>query len=725
MAAKPAHTTDGLRTMLVQALEAYELAQITQVQAEHQAKTDQRQHLDTLQKQQQAQLQQVETDQKHETAIAKAEQERIGQLLTLIRQVKQGAIDLLEKAGLAHISGAPLRLDESAAPSHLSGEAVSKAFASAQVAYVELRTALFRLSLAYAEAAQWDEARRIVEPLLKDTQTPLYSDARELFCETCYQPAVLALQTDDWNSARQGFEAVIKVNATYRDVGKLLRETYLCPAQNTLRAGRLHEARRLLEEWLKSHQDDTEIRDLLCETYYQPALDAMRAGDWVVARQNFENILNIDRSYRDTTARLRKTYLFPSSAALKTGHLDEACQRLEAWVPSHQNDTEMRDLLCEAYYQQVLLSINNKDWEYAANRLKQIYSLKPNYRDVIDLLRRYPSLIWLKGSCSAIKEFNGQGNQEQVRTIAYSPNAQFLAMGYKGGIIKMCDAATQQILYPLVGHAGIVSSVSFSPDGRLLVSGGNDGSVKIWDVKTGQMLNSQNSGQRILDLAFSADGRLFTSRHNDQTIKIWDITSVRIIQNLSGNIMAFSPDGQYFALGSTDFSVKLGMVPGGRIVQSMLGHSNAITRIFFSPDQRCLASVSQDSTIKIWDVAAHHILYTLDGYNAAFSPDGQLLASVSSDSTVKLQETVTHQLIHVFSGQKVGVNSMLFSPDGQLLALGYTDNAVKVFDAVTGQALHTLRKHAQPVTKVIFSPDGLLLASLDQGGVVNVWKPEI
>lgn len=73
-----------------------------------------------------------------------------------------------------------------------------------------------------------------------------------------------------------------------------------------------------------------------------------------------------------------------------------------------------------------------------------------------------------------------------LESLAFSPDGSRFATGGGDGIVRLFDAAGEQLL-TLHGHDA-VDRVVFSPDGTMLASQGNDGIVRIWALEIDDLL---------------------------------------------------------------------------------------------------------------------------------------------------------------------------------------------------------------------------------------------
>jgi WD40 repeat protein len=192
--------------------------------------------------------------------------------------------------------------------------------------------------------------------------------------------------------------------------------------------------------------------------------------------------------------------------------------------------------------------------------------------------------------------------------------------------------------------------------------------------------------------------------------------------------VAFSPDGTCLASGSQDKTVRLWDIATGQELHRLESHTGSVRAVTFSPDGTSLASAGSDGTVNLWEVASGRELRTFKGHtdpvwDVAFSPDGRHLASGSVDRTVRLWDVGSGKELQVLSGHTGVVKSVAFSPDGQRLASAGGQGEVKLWETAGSKELLTLNGHRGVVECVAFSPDGQHLAS--SGGVdsaVRLWE---
>lgn len=283
----------------------------------------------------------------------------------------------------------------------------------------------------------------------------------------------------------------------------------------------------------------------------------------------------------------------------------------------------------------------------------------------------------------------------------------------------------------LIGHSNQVHSVAFSPDGQFLVSGASDYAVRGWNVRTSQSVGTLvgNLG-RVNSVAFNPDGDLIASGGFDNAIRVWKLPNGEPFHNLNHSdwvfSVAFSPDSKVLASGGADKEIKLWNLETGEPVHTFLGHSHWVLSVAFSPDGESLISGSADKTVKVWSLKTDESPRTLEHSDwirsVAVAPDGRLIASGSGDGALKVWDFKTGRLVHSLAGHSGSVLSVAIYFDGRLLFSGGSDGKIKVWNLLTGEPLNILSGHLDGVGSVVPSPDGQLLASGGYDHAVKLWR---
>ncbi len=206
-----------------------------------------------------------------------------------------------------------------------------------------------------------------------------------------------------------------------------------------------------------------------------------------------------------------------------------------------------------------------------------------------------------------------KGHADLIHTIAFSPDGKTFATGGFDKEIKLWDYANGKIkeTKTLSGHTDPVYCVVFFPDGKRLASSSHDKSIRIWNLADGKTLQQLKGHSDIVDtIAISPDGKLIASGSGgpDKSVRLWNPDDGKEIKNLGTHgatvhSVAFSPNGKLLASGGADNIIKIWDVPGQKELLQLKGHEMGVTGVVFV-DDKTLVSISQDRTLRVWDLDA-------------------------------------------------------------------------------------------------------------------------
>ena len=204
--------------------------------------------------------------------------------------------------------------------------------------------------------------------------------------------------------------------------------------------------------------------------------------------------------------------------------------------------------------------------------------------------------------------------------------------------------------------------------------------------------------------------------------------------NISGNsgpvtCIAVSHDSSLFAAGFKNCIVKLFEVATGREVHSFIGHAAGITSVCFV-GSHAVCSASHDTTLSLWDIEKGFRIATLKGHTRSIhgctaNQSGKIIASVSWDTSIRVWNGTDGKFITTLKTRGIHntpINCISFHPEGQLVVVGSWDTTLKIWDTFNQKRLKVLKGHKTSVQACTYAPSGRHIVSAALDGEVKIWS---
>ncbi|KAE8878166.1 Transducin beta-like protein 3 [Phytophthora fragariae] len=329
------------------------------------------------------------------------------------------------------------------------------------------------------------------------------------------------------------------------------------------------------------------------------------------------------------------------------------------------------------------------------------------------------------------------GYNDDILNLKYVPKAD--ASGEPSDVLAVATNSEQiRLLHRstlscdlLSGHTDIVMALSVSPDGRWLVSASKDRTARLWDLRPNggkkmgktlprcvatcvghtEALGAVAISQRAS--SFATGAAFFVTGSSDKTLKMWSL------QPLAGTYAASAKAAPTELTISTLGAVK--------------AHDKDVNALAVSPNDRFIASASQDKLIKVWhsQQGGAGRLLTLAGvcrghkrgvWAVEFSPVDQCLASASGDKTVKVWSAKDFSCLKTFEGHTASVLNVQFACAGMQLLSAGADGLVKLWTIKSNECEATLDNHEDKIWALAVSKDSSEMVSGGADSTINLWR---
>ena len=337
----------------------------------------------------------------------------------------------------------------------------------------------------------------------------------------------------------------------------------------------------------------------------------------------------------------------------------------------------------------------------------------------------------------------------QVKAMAMSPDARWLALGRDDGTLVLRDLKARRQVEQKVAETSI-DQLELSQREALAVV--HERGISVFSVSNG--LDAKSAGlipaKSVQALCFSPGGGSLAIASGDEGVAVWSLDGAKpakatqVGNSSSAACLSFTSDGRNLVVGGLDGSLLFqAMEAPGAPARRIAPHRGMVRQLGISPQGQSLLIRNELNQIALCD-PANRTYVRPPGYwsSAAFLDDATLLVCAASDPdhpensggwfarmdrnklTVD-RAFFTREAPGYKIPETVAFEAVTLSPDRKRMAATGPDTAVPlvcVWDMKSGKLTHWLTEIEDPVRSASFSSDGRYLATAGDSPKVQLWE---
>ncbi len=218
----------------------------------------------------------------------------------------------------------------------------------------------------------------------------------------------------------------------------------------------------------------------------------------------------------------------------------------------------------------------------------------------------------IDGSILSWKQENGNWRSEPVANARKTTAVKSLTInkslllavadkGTQGSIIELYDLQNRKVKPRIFPSSVSIRSACYSPANKVIYALTNSGKEILLFDSTGT--KTMLSPEKINSIAIDEEGNHLAAA-GLTSVFVWDLrTNFSAAKIFSGNVpltqIVFSPDGQRIVVGDQSGVVRVVQLSSS-LQRVLTGHRGRIMNIVFAPSGKFLATVGDDSSVRLW-----------------------------------------------------------------------------------------------------------------------------